>query len=50
MSKADIECISEMGEKIISILKSNGLNKDADKLDDLLFDIVEHCEVRAMGD
>ncbi len=50
MSKTDIERISEMGEKIISILKSNGLNKDAAKLDDLLFDIVEHCEVRAMED
>ena len=50
MSKTDIERISEMGEKIIFILKENGLNKDADKLDNLLFDILENCEVRAMGD
>lgn len=50
MTKAEVDHLDELSQKIITLLRSNGMNKDADKVEDVLYDVLEHAETGAMED
>lgn len=48
MTKADVNKIDDLSQKLINTLKDCGMNKAADKLENVLCDILEQAEVKAM--
>lgn len=50
MTKAEVDHLDELSQKIITLLRSNGMNRDADKVEDVLYDVLEHAETKAMED
>lgn len=50
MTKTDVNKIDDLSQKLINTLKDCGMNKAADKLENVLYDILEQAEVKAMED
>lgn len=50
MTKGEVNHLDELSQKIITLLRANGMNKDADKLEDVLYDVLEHAEIKAIED
>lgn len=50
MTKADVNKIDDLSQKLINTLKDCGMNKAVDKLENVLYDILEQAEVKAMKD
>ncbi len=50
MTKAEVDHLDDLSQKIITLLRANGMNRDADKVEDVLYDVLEHAETKAMED
>lgn len=50
MNKADVNKIDDLSQILINTLKDCGMDKAADKLEDVLYDILEQAEAKAMED
>ena len=50
MTKADVDKIDDLSQELVNVLKDCGMKRDAETLENVLYDILEEAELRALGD
>lgn len=50
MTKADVDKIDDLSQKLVNVLKDCGMKRDAETLENVLYDILEEAELRVLGD
>ena len=50
MTKAVVDKIDDLSQELVNVLKDCGMKRDAETLENVLYDILEEAELRALGD
>lgn len=48
MTKADVNKIEDISQKLVAVLKDCGMRKDAETLESVLYDVLEKAELRVL--
>lgn len=50
MTKADVDKIEDLSQKLVDVLKDSGMRRDAETLENVLYDILEEAKLRISED